>query len=168
MAVRVLSKKSFSASYFTPAVKPRFKPSMGGHITPFGISKPRVKPRILPTPVSGISGGGGSIPSVGGASPTALLKKTHTGVAAATKPKPPASTAPRSMQAQSASGTATKPKSTAPGSRPVPSGVIKAPRSIAAQRPGFHMTSKTQVKMKVNRRNPLKASHYGFPKPFKI
>lgn len=119
-----MARSDFSAKYFTPAFKPRFKPRVGGRITPFGISKPEFKPRVLPTPVKSITSGTGTV-----------IKPPHIAV------KPSIS----SLKIAAPKGT-TKPKQPAQpkpppknpnriATNPQPAG-YKPPQSMAAQRPG--------------------------------
>jgi hypothetical protein len=121
-----MARTEFNAKYFTPAFKPRFKPKLGGRITPFGITGTRIKPRILPTPIKSITSGGGSIAaphiSVHAASTSSLLKATQT--KSLSKPaQPPAKPAQPKKNPNTIS------------QNPRPAG-YKPPQSQAAKRPG--------------------------------
>jgi hypothetical protein len=140
-----MSKAGISLKYFTPAIKPRIRPTFKPRITATGISGVHFAPRVLPTPLSGIK------PSLGGgvsglSSPAkiaapkikSLLTQTHTG-------RPPASNPQSATKAKSPSqqtGYSSHPPST------------KLPSSAVAQRPGIH--SLQGAKMQIHKSNPLR------------
>lgn len=144
-----MPRGTFKASYFTPSFKPRFKPKLGGTIGPQGISGTRIKPRILPTPVSGLSG------KLGGLSGAARIPKINTSAAKAAKPALVTLTTKSSTGGSRAANP--KPKtpsqltgiSSQPSSRPA-----KIPNSMVAQRPGVRTLQ--GAKMKVHRASPFR------------
>jgi hypothetical protein len=120
----------FSPRYFTPAIKPRLKPTMGGRITPYGVSRARIKPRILPTPIKAVTGRvKASKPSGSIAAPkiSSLATATHRGVTSTMKQQSAPAAPPRQPSSN--------PNPNRISSNPRPAG-YRAPASMSSQRPG--------------------------------
>ena len=153
MAFRLISKPK--ASYFTPTARPRFKPRVAPRIGIGGIEKPRIAPRVLPTPISGLGsklkGGGGlsSIKSFSGASSIkTLTKQSSTGTkTSGTASKPPA-----------AKPVQEKPPRQKPITGSHPAGAIPIPKSIASQKvsSGPKLMTPKRVKRQMSRNSPFK------------
>jgi hypothetical protein len=132
-----MSRFDLNPRYFTPAIKPRFKPRVGGRLSPYGITKPQIKPRILPTPIksvtSSVGGGGGvGVPHIAKPSVSSLLTATHSGTTAPKQSKPAAP--PPAVKTNRIS------------SNPRPAG-YKPPPSTVAKRPGTGPTKPKMPKM---------------------
>lgn len=150
-----MARAGISLKYFTPAIKPRILPTFKPHISATGISGVHIAPRILPTPLSGLTSslsGGVRIPKVSGLSGLSsqapkvktLLTQTHTG-------RPPSSNPQSGVKPTTSAG--------------FPSGraSMRLQTSAKAQQPGIH--SIQGIKVKARQSNPLKIHT---PSPFKF